>query len=220
MTIDMTTGPPLRKIVRFSLPMMAGALFQQLYNIVDMMVVGNAIGSRALAAIGVTFSVTFLAMSLSIGLTTGFTAVVSQYFGAKDGAMVRRSVSASVWISFACAALLASAGIFGAEPLMRLLGTPDDIFFDAVLYLKICVGGSIGTVFFNSSAALLRAVGDSRTPLIFLVVASILSALLSLLFILVFGMGVAGAAFATVIAQCLSAAACVAFMVKNSKFSA
>ena len=211
----MTCGPPLKKIIHFSLPMMAGALFQQLYNIVDMLVVGNMLGSRALAAIGVTGSATFFATALATGLTTGYTTVASQYFGAKDIAMVRKSVGASIWISAACAALLALAGFFGALPLMRLLNTPDDIIHDAAMYLKICIGVSAGTVFFNSASALLRAVGDSRTPLIFLIIASVLSALLDLLFILVFKMGVGGAAAATVIAQLLSAAACIVYMYRR-----
>jgi len=215
MTTDMTSGSPLKKIIRFSLPMMVGALFQQFYNIVDMLVVGNAIGSRALAAIGVTGSATFLATAISTGLTTGYTAVCSQYFGAKDEAAVRGSVGASVYISAACAVLLALAGIFGAEPLMRLLNTPDDIRPDAVLYLRICIGGSAGTVFYNAAASLLRAVGDSKTPLKFLIFASVLSAALDLILILVFKTGIAGAGAATVAAQFLSAAACIVYMYRR-----
>jgi len=214
-TIDMTAGPPLKNIVRFALPMMAGALFQQLYNIADMLIVGNILGSRALASIGVTGSATFFAMALATGLTTGYTAAASQSFGAKDTSALRASVSSTLYVAAVSAVLLSIAGFLGAEPLMRLLGTPDDIITDAVTYMRLCIGFSAGTVFFNAASSLLRAVGDSRTPLIFLIVASVLSALLDFLFILIFGMGVEGAAVATIIAQTLSAAACIVYMRKR-----
>jgi len=211
----MTRGKPLSEIVRFALPMMAGAVFQQLYSIMDMLVVGNAVGSRALAAVGATASTTFLAMSLVMGLSNGFTVVASRFFGAKDTAMLRKTFGASLYLSLISAAILGVGGWFGAEPLMRLLNTPEDIFADAVLYVKICIGCSAGMVMYNCAGAMLRAVGDSRTPLIFLIFSSILSVLLNLLFVLVFGMGVAGVAISTVISQCVSAAACMVYMHKR-----
>jgi len=212
---DMTSGQPLPLIWRFALPMIVGALFQQLYNTVDMLIVGNIVGSRALAAVGATGSATFFALTLMIGVTTGFSAVISQYFGAKDMNLVRKSFVSAIYICGASAVILFAIGMFGAEPLMLLLNTPDDILPDAVMYLRICVAGSIGTVVYNSAASVLRAIGDSRTPLLFLIAASVLSILLNMLFIMVFGMGVMGAALSTVIAQALSAAACVIYLFKR-----
>jgi putative MATE family efflux protein len=212
---DMTTGKPLKIILTFTLPMLLGSVFQQLYNIVDMLVVGNIIGSRALAAIGATGAASFFAMSLIIGMTTGFTAVVSRHFGAKDGVKQKKAIAATAYITMGITLILVLLGLFGTEPLLRLLNTPEDIFPDALLYLKICLTGSIGMVVFNATAAVLRAVGDSRTPLIFLIISSVLSMLLDFVFILGFGMGVEGAAIATVAAQVLSAAACIVYMVKR-----
>ena len=211
----MTSGKPLRLIIRFALPMLAGAVFQQLYNVIDMLVVGNAVGSRALAAIGATSSTTFLAMSLAMGLTNGFTVVASRYFGAKDTVMLRKTLAASIYISFISIVILAIVGWFGAEPLMRLLNTPGDIRADAILYVKICIGLSAGMVLYNCASSMLKAVGDSRTPLFFLIFSSILNVLLDLLFVLAFGMGVAGVAIATVISQFISAAACMVYMYKH-----
>lgn len=215
MTKDMTEGRPLGIILRFALPMLTGAVFQQFYNIVDMLVVGNAVGSRALAAIGATGSATFFATALMMGLTTGFTTVVSQQFGAKNAPMLRNAFTSAIYISMGCVMILAVAGVFGAKPLMRLLQTPDDIIADASLYLQICIGGSVGMVLYNGATSVLRAVGDSRTPLIFLIITSLMNVVLDLLLVFAFSMGVAGAAIATVISQCLSAVACLVYMYKR-----
>ena len=215
MTKDMTDGDPLGMIVRFALPMMIGAAFQQLYGVVDMLVLGNALGSRALAAVGATASVNFMAMSLAMGLTTGFTVMASRFFGAKDTETLKKTVAASVYISAVVVTALALIGWYGAEPLMRLLGTPADIFNDAVTYTKITIGLSAGMVVYNSATAMLRAVGDSRTPLIFLIVSSAINVLLNLFIVLVLKRGVAGVAVGTVVCQSLSAAACLIFMYKR-----
>jgi putative MATE family efflux protein len=216
MTNDLTNGRPLKLILRFAAPMMIGAAFQQLYNVADMIIVGRVIGSRAFAAIGATGSATFFVLALLFGISMGFTAVASQYFGAKNIVMLRKTFVGAIYISIAGVLALSAAGFLGAEPLMRLLMTPDDIIKDSVLYLQICIGfGSVGIIMFNGAAAILRAVGDSRTPLIFLIIASGLSVLFSLLFVLGFGMGVAGVAVATVIAQTLSGIACIVYMYKR-----
>jgi putative MATE family efflux protein len=214
--LNMTNGKPIPILLRFALPMLVGSVFQQLYSIVDMLVVGNIIGSRALAAIGASGAASFLAWAVVIGMTTGFTAVISRCFGGNDHASLKKAIAATLYISIVIILIFILVGLFGARPLLRLLNTPEDILADAVLYFQICmVGGSVGMVMYNSAAAILRAVGDSRTPLMFLIVASVLSMLLDLLFIMGFGMGVEGAAIATVIAQCLSAVACVWYMVRR-----
>ena len=215
MTKDMTAGRPLALIIRFALPIMAGAVLQQLCIIINMLTVGNALGSRAMAAVGVTDTAVFFSTTLALGLTTAFTIVIAQYFGAKDHQSVRKAFVSSLYVCVICAAGLAAAGLFGAEPLLKLLNTPEDIRHDAVLYLRIIVGGSAGLIVYNSAAAVLRAIGDSRTPLFFLLATSVLNILLALLFVLVFHLGVMGAALATVIAQILPAAACAAYLLKR-----
>lgn len=212
---DMTDGRPLKTVLKFALPMIVGAIFQQLYNVIDMFIVGNAVGSRALAAVGATGSATFFALALVMGTTTGFSAVTAQYFGAKDFDNVRKSFTSAIYITLASIVILTFAGIYGAEPLMRLLQTPEDIRPDAVLYLRICVGASAGQIIYNGVTAILRAVGDSRTPLIFLIISSILNVVLDIFFVWVLHMGVAGVAIATVLSQSLSAAACVVYMFKR-----
>lgn len=212
---DMTNGRPLKLILRLVLPMLAGTVFQQLYNVVDMLIVGKAVGSRALAAVGATGAATFFALAMVTGLTNGFTAVTAQYFGAKDLHNIRKTFVSTIYISIVCIVLLAAVGIFGAEPLLRLLNTPDDIIHDSTLYLQICIGGSVGLIIYNGISATLRALGDSRTPLIFLILTSLLNVLLDLLFVLVFDMAVVGVAIATVTAQCVSAAACLVYLLKR-----
>jgi putative MATE family efflux protein len=212
---NMTDGKPLALILRFALPMLVGSVFQQLYGIVDMLVVGNVIGSRALAAVGASAAAYFFAMAVVIGMTTGFTAIAAKRYGGGDEASLKKSFAATAYISLGIIIALALMGLYGAAPLLRLLNTPEDIFPNAVAYLKILLTGGAGMVLYNAAAALLRAVGDSRTPLIFLIVSSVLSMALDFVFIMGFGFGVEGAAYATVIAQCLSAAACLAYMARR-----
>ncbi|MBW8351129.1 MATE family efflux transporter [Bacillus sp. IITD106] len=207
----MTEGRPLKLIFAFMGPMIIGGLFQQLYNVADTLIVGKFVGSRALASVGATGSTFFFILSLTLGLTNAFSIVMSQYFGAKNEAMVRKTLVSSIYITILCTILLAIVGIFGARPLMQLLKAPAEIIDDAVLYIQICIGGSVGLLFYNAASAVLRAVGDSRTPLYFLILSSILNVLLDLLFVLSFGMGVAGVAIATVISQVVSAVICVIY---------
>ena len=208
----MTQGKPLPTIIKFSLPVLVGALLQQFHLVVDMFVVGNAVGARALSAIGATSSTNFLAMSVVTGLTAGITAVIAREFGAKDYSMFAKSVSSAIYIGLAGAAVLAVAGVFGSGAVMRLLNTPPDIYADSVLYLRVTIGASAGMVLFNTAAALLRAVGDSLTPLVFLVATSLLNIMLDFLFVWALGMGVGGAALAMVIAQISCAALMLAYM--------
>lgn len=214
----MTRGKPLGLIVRFSIPMLVGGLFQQFYNIIDMLIVGKVNGSRDLAAIGATSSATFFILSVTLGVTVAFSIVISQSFGANNMRLVRRTFVSSVYITGGCVVLLAMVGVFGARPLMRLLQTPDDIIDSAVLYIQICMGGGVGLLVYNGAAAVLRGVGDSRTPLYFLILSSLLNVVLDLVFVLNLDMGVKGVAIATVISQCISAAICVWYMLRKYAF--
>ena len=215
LTVDLTKGDPFRGIVRFAVPMLVGGVFQQFYNIIDMLIIGNANGSRDLAAIGATSSATFFILSVAIALTIAFSIVVAQHFGANNLRMVRRTVVTSIYITAAATVILAFAGVFGARPLMRLLQTPEDIIDGAVLYIQVCMGAGAGLLVYNAAASVLRGVGDSRTPLYFLIVSSILNVLLDLLFVMTFGMGVMGVALATVISQTVSAGLCVWYMFRR-----
>ncbi|MBP1916382.1 MATE family efflux transporter [Lederbergia galactosidilytica] len=212
---DMTEGHPLKLIFAFTVPMLIGGLFQQFYNVTDSLIVGNFVGSRALAAVGATGSTLFFMLSLTLGLTNAFSIVMSQYFGAKNEQMVRKTLVSSIYITIVCTIILSLFGIFGARPLMILLKTPADIIDDATIYIQICIGGGVGLFVYNGAAAVLRAVGDSRTPLYFLILSSVLNVLLDLLFVIVFGMGVTGVAIATVIAQIISAILCILYIYKT-----
>ena len=212
MTHDMTQGRPTPIIIRFAIPMLIGSLFQQFYQMTDMIVVGNVIGSRALAAIGLTGSVTFCVSYVISGLATGFTVVTSRYFGAKNSVMVGKSLAGAMYISIALIVVLSFSGVFLAKPLMRLMNTPENIFAESVLYLQICMGGCTGLVLYQAASAVLRAVGDSKTPLVFLVVTSLLNILLDLIFVWALGMGVGGAGLALVIAQGGSTAVMLVYM--------
>lgn len=213
-TRDMTEGSPLRHIIIFMIPMMIGGFFQQFYNVADTLVVGNMVGSDALAAIGATGSSTFFMLSLTMGLTNAFSIVISQSFGAKNEDLVRRNLVNSIYIMGAAAVILTLIGLFGSRPLMRLMRTPADIIDQSVIYLQICIGGCVAQLAYNMASSALRAVGNSRTPLYFLIFTSILNVALDLLFVLAFHMGVAGVAIATVISQAISAALSIRYIVK------
>lgn len=215
MTLDMTRGNPLRSIVLFSIPMLIGGVFQLFYNLTDTLVVGRTIGSQALAAVGATTSATFFLTSVALGFTSAFSIVISQRFGAADKPALRRAVISSIYLTLAASLLLALAGIFGARPLLVLLQTPADILDDAAAYLRICMGCSVGLIVYNGAAGILRAVGNSRTPLFVLIFCTLLNIGLDLLFVLVFHLGVPGVAIATVLSQLCSAAVCVFLLVRQ-----
>jgi putative MATE family efflux protein len=209
----MTSGPPLRQILKFAVPMLIGGIFQLFYNIADMLIVGRVNGSRDLAAIGATASATFLILSATLGLATACSIVMAQHFGAGGRRMVRVTLVGSIYISGLCAIAMTVFGLYGSRTLLRLLNTPPEIMDGAATYMRICVGvGGLGAVVYNSAAAVLRAVGDSRTPLYFLILSTVTNILLDLLFVMEFGLGVAGVAAATVISQAASAVICVLYI--------
>lgn len=213
MVKDMTVGNPTKLLVGFSVPMIVGNIFQQLYSMVDAIVVGKFVGVDALAAIGVTGPLCFLILGFVIGLTAGFSVIISQRFGARDEAGVKRATAMSVLLSMAITVIITVASILLTVPMLAAMQTPENIMEDACGYMYVTFGGTVVIVFFNLVSAVLRALGDSKTPLYALVVASIFNVVLDLLFVLQFNMGVIGTAYATVIAQALSCVFCVVYIV-------
>jgi len=198
---DLTTGKEGGLILRFAVPLFIGNIFQQLYNIVDSLVVGNFLGKDALAAVGASFPVIFALISLIIGVATGATIIIAQYFGAKDYKNVKRAIDTMYIFMFIAALIVSAAGIYFTEDIFRLLQLPEEIMPMAKDYLRVYMAGMIVFFGFNGTSAILRGLGDSKTPLYFLIISSVVNIILDLLFILVFGWGVAAVAWATIIAQ-------------------
>ncbi|MBQ7866777.1 MAG: MATE family efflux transporter [Clostridia bacterium] len=198
---SMTQGNPTALLAMFALPMLIGNLFQQAYNLADSVVVGQFVGASALAAIGATSSVTFLFFSICNGISSGCGIVTSQLFGAGDPVRTKRAVANSAYVMMVSAVVMGAVAYAASPMALRLMGTPEDILPDAVLYMRMsCIGVPLVGVY-NYTASMLRALGDSRTPLYFLIFACFLNIALDLLFVCVFGMAVFGAALATIIAQ-------------------
>ena len=203
----MTVGNPTRHILKFTIPLLIGNLFQQLYNMVDSIVVGRFVSAHALAAVGACGSLNFLFFSLSSGLAVGIGVIASQYFGAGDEKQLKKTIANSIYVLSSSAILVTLIGVIFAGPILRLLNTPDVYIADSINYFRVTSIGIIGVAFYNGVAALLRAIGDSKTPLYFLILSSIVNVCLDLVFVLAFDMGVVGVALATIIAQAVSAVA-------------
>lgn len=214
-TKELTSGNPLKLIFLFMLPMFFGNLFQQIYNLADALIVGRTIGLKALAAVGATSPMIFLVISFIFASTQGFAVVTAQRFGARDYDNVKKSVAAGFILSFVLTIIMTAVSLPFVQQMLDILRTPDDIINLAHDYLFIMFAGIIATVFYNLSSNIIRALGDSKTPLYFLIFASILNIFLDLLFILKFNMGVSGAAWATVISQAISTILCIFFMFKK-----
>ncbi len=198
---DLTSGDEGKAIWNFTVPMLIGNVFQQSYNIIDSVIVGRVAGKSALAAVGASFPIIFLLVSLIIGSTTGFSILIAQSFGAKDMAKVRRIVGTTYVFIFIASLGISVAGIIFARDMLELLNTPPEIFSQALLFLRITFSGFIFLFGYISTSALLRGLGDSKTPLYFLIFSAILNAALAVLFVKQFGWGVAGSAWATILAQ-------------------
>ena len=194
---DMTSGRPLGLIVAFALPLMAGSVFQQLYTVVDTMVVGKALGVDALAALGATDWLSWMILGMVQGFTQGFGILMAREFGAKDMGSLRKVVGVSVTLSVLFAAVLLAGAQSVARPMLRLLQTPDRVLGDSMRYIRIYFAGIPVIIAYNLLATVLRSLGDSRTPLTAMVLASLLNIALDLLFVLVLGWGIVGAAVAT-----------------------
>ena len=215
MTKDMTVGSPMKLVLGFTVPLMFGNLFQQFYSMVDTIIVGKFLGTGPLAAVGSTGSVTFLILGFCMGVCTGFTIPVSQRFGSKDIPELKRFVGNIIWLAGGFAVLFAVVTALLCRPILEAMATPADIIDDAYAYLMPILVGIPATVLYNTLSSLLRALGDSRTPVVFLVMASLLNIGLDLFLIVVIPLGVAGAAIATVISQGLSGLACLVFIWKK-----
>lgn len=205
MELDMTKGRPLPVLLRFTLPLMIGNVFQQLYNMADTVIVGRFVGADALAAVGSTGTIMFLLTGLAQGITSGFAILTSQRYGAGDEKGVRKSVANGILLSLWASVLLTALAAIGLRPVLRIMNTPDDILSEAYTYIMIITLGLSASVFYNLFSAFLRAVGDSRMPLFFLIFSACLNVALDLLLIVFFRLGTAGAALATVVSQAVSA---------------
>ena len=217
MTKDMTAGSPARLILMFSLPLLLGNLFQQFYTIVDAMIVGRMLGVDALAAVGSTGPMSFLALGFIMGITGGSSVVIAQRFGAGDRDGVRRAVAMSIYAGAAVTVFLTAVCMLAAGPILRLMNAPQEVFGTAYRYIQIIYAGVAATCFYNLLASILRALGDSRTPLYFLIVSSVLNIILDVVFI-EFGWGVEGTALATVLSQAVSGLLCLVYMAKKFPF--
>ena len=215
MQTDMTTGNPMPIILKFTLPLLIGNIFQQLYNMADTMIVGNFVGEKALAAVGSTGTIMFLVLGFCAGMSSGFTVLTSQKYGARDERGVKSSVANAIILSAVLVVVITILSLSVMKPLLHMMNTPDDIFGDAYTYISIICLGTVASVFYNLFSACLRAVGNSKVPLYFLVFSAFLNVGLDLFFIIVMKMGVAGAAWATVISQGVSAVLCFLYIVNR-----
>ena len=203
---SMTEGSPTRLLLKFTLPMLIGNLFQQLYNMVDSIVVGRFVGANALASVGATGSLNFLFFAMSFGIAAGVGVVVSQYFGAGKMDMVEKSIINGMYLLAVVSAVMGLIGIISARWILVVLDTPEIILDDAVVYMRVSCAGILAIAAYNGVASVLRALGDSKTPLYFMVVACFINIGLDLLFVITFQWSVFWVAFATVIAQLVAAA--------------
>ena len=215
MTNDMTKGNPLKIFIFFSIPLLIGNVFQQLYSMVDTIIVGRFVGVEALAAVGSTGSMFFLVNGMILGLTSGFGVLVAQKFGAKDEVAIKKAVASNIILTLVLTVFITIIALLVKNPLLRMMNTPDNIFNDASTYITVIFAGIITQALYNMAAGILRALGDSKTPLYFLMVSSIVNVILDLVFIINFKMGVAGAAYATNIAQGFSAVLCLIYSYKK-----
>lgn len=215
MTKDMTVGSPMKNIIRFCLPLMAGNLFQQLYNMADAVIVGRCVGKTALSAVGAVGSLNFLIIGSVIGLCAGFAIPVAQRFGAQDTQGLKKYVANIIYTSIALGIILTVGAVLLAKPLLNVLNTPEEIYEDAYNYIVIIFAGIGATMFYNLLASIVRSLGDSKTPLYFLFFSSFLNVGLDLLLIEVFDMGVRGAAVATVISQVISGILCFVYVKRS-----
>ncbi|MBQ4088721.1 MAG: MATE family efflux transporter [Clostridia bacterium] len=216
--LNMTSGNPSRLLAIFALPMLIGNLFQQAYNLVDSIVVGQFVGASALAAVGATGSVTFMFFSICGGIGAGCGIVTSQCFGAGDTTITKQAICNSAYVMFTASLLMGIIAFIAAPSVLRLMDTPADIMPDAVLYMRIsCVGVPLVAVY-NFTSSMLRALGDSRTPLYFLIFASFANIVLDLICVCLLHMGVMGVALATIAAQLMAGVGCLIYVLKTNSY--
>lgn len=215
MTKDMTEGSPFRLILSFAIPLLMGLLFQQFYSVIDTIIVGKFLGSEALAAVGSMGSVNFFVIGFCMGLCNGFAIPVAQQFGAKKYTALRRFVANSGWLCVIFSILITLSTMLLCRSILVLMRTPEDIFQDAYAYIFIIFAGIPATFLYNMLSGIIRSLGDSKTPVVFLALSSFVNIALDIIFIYYFHSGVAGAAYATVISQLISGILCFLFMRKK-----
>ncbi len=202
---DMTEGPILTRIIFFSLPLMLGNIFQMLYNTVDVIVVGNFVSKEALAAVGSTTVIINMLVFFFNGFSIGAGVLIGHYFGAKNREQLHISIETTMAATFLLSLFLTAVGVLGTDPMLAFMATPADVFADAHEYLTIYFAGISGLLVYNMGSGILRAVGDTKRPLLFLALTSLLNILLDLLFVILFRLGIAGVGYATILAQFISA---------------
>lgn len=212
MITDMTKGSPLKHILLFSVPLLIGNVFQQLYNIADLVIVGRTLGVESFAAVGAVAPLFFLITFIIVGLTNGFAVVTGQRFGAKDIQGVRNSVVISTILSIIVTFIFSSIFALSMNYILKWMNVPDNIYHNAFWYVEIIIIGLIATTLYNMLASIIRALGDSKTPLYFLIVASLINIVLAIIFIVVFHMGVPGSAIAVILSQGISVILCTIFI--------
>ncbi|EPI00198.1 MATE efflux family protein [Enterococcus faecalis 13-SD-W-01] len=212
---DLTKGSPAKLIFLFTIPLLIGNIFQQFYNMVDMIIVGQTLGKNALAAVGSTGSLTFLIIGFAQGFTSGLSIITAQKFGAQDFRGIKRSFALSILLSLIVTVVLTVLSLIFIRPMLMLMQTPAEILDQAQTFISIILMGIFASMGFNLLSNVIRALGDSRTPLFFLIIAVVINVVLDLVFILQFGMGVEGAAIATVIAQVASSVFCIIYIKKK-----
>ena len=215
MTKDMTQGSIPKLLLEFALPLMVGNIFQMLYNTVDSIVVGNFVGTNALAAVSSTTMVTNMSVFFFNGFSIGATVIIGKYFGAGDHKKLHRAVETTMAATFLLCLLFTAFFLSANDFMLRFMKTPPDVFGEASLYLRIYFAGVTGLLLYNMGSGVLRAVGDTKRPLYFLVLTSVLNIILDLIFVLQFHMGIAGVAYATILAQFISAAATMAVLIRT-----
>ena len=213
----MTKGPIWKKIIAFAIPLFLGNLFQQFYNTADSLIVGNFLGSSALAAVSSSGNLIFLMVGFFNGLAVGAGVVVARYFGAKKFDLVQRAIHTIITLGFFCGIALTFVGVIAAPQILVLMGTPPEVLPNSVTYFRIYFCGSLAFVMYNFLVGILQAVGDSRHPLVYLIISSVTNIILDLILVAGFHFGVGAAALATVISQCLSALLCFLHLLRGPK---
>lgn len=213
---DMTEGSIVKQVTLFAFPLMLGNIFQMLYNTVDSIVVGNFVGTQALAAVGSTTMIVNMMVFFFNGFSTGAGVVIANLFGARDMKALHKSIETTMAATFLLSVLFTIAGVAAVKPMLRFMATPEDVFGEATVYLQIYIGGISGLLVYNMGSGILRAVGDTMRPLYFLILTSVLNILLDLVFVIVFHSGIEGVAWATILSQFLSAVLILILLTRSS----
>ncbi len=214
-TSDMTVGNPLKLILSFAIPLFIGNIFQQIYSITDTIIIGHNLGDMAIASIGATGSIYSLLINFALGLNSGYGIIVAQSFGAKNHVKLKQAIATMIVLNLSITFVVTIISLLFLRTLLQLMNIPAEIFENAYSYISIIIGGMLATISYNMFAGIMRAVGNSKTPLYFLILSCTINICLDLLFIMAFGLGVSGAAIATVIAQTFSAILCGIYVIRK-----